>query len=180
MRQLHLTNEVSLSPITPNDASVVLDLMVKLYTSAYDYLWTDSGYHYAKTTFSRDALMKDLDSSNTSYDFIDVDGVHQGMLRMCWNQSFAGLNSLKPAKLHRIYLTKAVRGRQIGPLLMDYISETARSGGNTCLWLEAMTISTKVVQFYEHHGYQIHSHIQLDLPYIKPESAGMVRMVKEL
>ncbi|WP_162823810.1 GNAT family N-acetyltransferase [Lysobacter sp. TY2-98] len=62
---------------------------------------------------------------------------------------------LRPAQLHRIYLTTAAIGRGLGRRLLDIALDTARRGGADGLWLSVWQRAPGPIAVYQRAGFRI-------------------------
>ena len=180
MNTQRLTENVSLRPVTLNDATVLKELMHQIYPPPYKHLWEDNGYWYVEQTFNTTVLEKELADLNSSYYFVEYKNETVGILRIVYDVTLSDKSDLKATKLHRIYLDPKLQGKGLGKLLMDWSKQQAIKSGSKIIWLEAMDTQEQALQFYKKLGYTISSDFKLTFKSMHEHLRGMHTMYKTL
>jgi len=180
MSSIQLSEKLSLSTISLDDALELKQLMHRIYPPAYKHLWEDDGHWYVEETFSKENLEKELVNPKASYYFVAYQQEIIGILRLLNDFSLPDLPKLKAAKLHRIYLDPKTHGKAIGKFLMEWVMEQAIDNGSQLLWLEAMGTQEQALQFYKKLGYIISSDFRLTFELLHTHLRGMHTMYKLL
>jgi GNAT superfamily N-acetyltransferase len=74
-----------------------------------------------------------------------------------------GLTGPGVGELHLIYLEPAERGRGLGTLLLDRVTEQVRAAGGTEMWLSVFLGDAAGIGFYRSRGFQPVETVQADL-----------------
>ncbi len=180
MNTIRLSETLSLSAISLDDAEQLKQLMHRIYPPAYEHLWEDDGQWYVETTFNKEELKKELADLKGSYYFVIFEQETVGILRLIHDYTLADKPTLKATKLHRIYLDSKTQGKSIGTFLMNWITQQALQNGSQVLWLEAMDTQEQALQFYKKRGYIISSDFRLTFELMHSHLRGMHTMYKLL
>jgi len=180
MSTIQLSDTLSLSLISMNDALQLKQLMHRIYPPVYKHLWEDNGHWYVEETFNTKQLKKELADLKGFYYFIKFKESTIGILRLIHDFNLVDVPTIKATKLHRIYLDPKTHGKAIGTLLMDWVTEQARQNNSQLLWLEAMDTQEQALQFYKKRGYVISSDFRLTFELMHSHLRGMHKMYKLL
>jgi diamine N-acetyltransferase len=180
MKNLVLSDDLSLTPITLEDQKDLKELMSRIYPPVYDYLWTDNSEWYLNHYYNSQNLSKELAVENSLYCFVIYKNEPIGIIRVLDEEEFPDNPDSKASKLHRIYLDPRFQGTGIGSLLLNWIHLRAEDEGKEIIWLEAMDSQPKAIKFYEKAGYNIGGTTNLPGNNPVPEFKGMIRMWKEI
>lgn len=173
-----VTDEIILKPISANDISKLQQLMFSIYPPIYAHLWKDGGQNYLRKIYSKSNIQQELQNQQSKYFFILFNEQTVGILKYILDKSYRTDKS-KMMKLHRIYLTNAVRGKSIGSILLKWLERQYALDFEE-IWLEVMDTQVKAIQFYKKLGYVNVGNAKLRSKNIKAEYNGMFIMSKSL
>lgn len=170
--------ELLLRPVTAQNATSINPLMLSCYPSVYQHLWEDQGEWYVDTTFSQEAVLKEIQEETAPYWIVEWKGEASGILRLITEQTCPDLSpDHKALKLHRIYLHPRTHRQGIGRQLMAFVFNYARQNNRDFVWLEAMDTQTDAIKFYEKMQFETTGTFRLSFERMHPHLRGMLRMV---
>ncbi len=119
---------------------------------------------FLKTTFSEEALLKELETEGDYCFFITVDGIPAGYLRFMEDySSFETIRQWKALELKRIYIQTQFQGLGIAAQLMDFLLAYANDKGYEVVWLGVWEHNYRAHKFYQKYGF-INSGYTHDFP----------------
>lgn len=179
-KNIHISDEVYLKPVTVKDHKRMFDLMKRIYPPAYEHFWNDDGSWYVNGLYNIDNISKELSEENTLYALVYYQDKIIGVFRLVY-QLDTNYNTNKDyIKLHRLYLDQSIQNKGIGSKIMHWLINHSKEEGFNYLWLEAMEKKPQALHFYEKLGFGIVDKVYLDFPLLIDEYRGMFKMIKEL
>lgn len=176
MSVIHLSDQVHLRTITPEDHAKHFALMERIYPPAFAYLWPDAGAWYVDRTHNQAALLADLSVPGAPYYHVYYQEELIGIFRLklhTENPDYPGASALK---LDRVYLDDAVRGQGVGSVLIEYAKAETIRLGKSLLWLERMNTNEATIGFYRKHRFVDGGEFRLPFEQMYSHFRGMFRM----
>ena len=175
-----ISNSLALQTITMEDYSILFELMERIYSSAYNYLWPDNGRWYLDNIYGKESVIKDLEDNHSSFYFVKVDGQIEGVLKIQEDVPYPDIPNKKATRIHRIYLSEKTQGKGISKQLLSYVEKRAIENGSDLIWLDCMDSKMQALRFYEKNGFQKGRLTFLDYKLIKDGYHGMYLMWKSI
>jgi GNAT superfamily N-acetyltransferase len=176
MPVIHLSSQIHLLVIRPEDHTKHFALMARIYPPAFAYLWPDAGGWYVDRTHNQAALQADLSEPDAPYYHVYYQDELIGIFRLQLHTENPDFPDAPALKLDRVYLNDAVRGKGVGSVLIDYAkAETVRLN-KRLLWLERMSTNDATISFYRKHGFVDGGEFRLPFEQMYPRFRGMFRM----
>ena len=172
-------SSIRLKQLFAEDAHLLSEVAIRAYSDHYLNLWYDDGAWYIDKYFSAPALQQELLDENALFFLVYDKESPTGFLKINTDAALAGDAKEQALELERIYLTKNASGKSIGSYILNFIFDIARSKNKKIIWLKVMD-SSKAVNFYKHHGFEICGTHHLDFKQMKQELRGMFIMKKYL
>ncbi|NQX82778.1 MAG: GNAT family N-acetyltransferase [Flavobacteriaceae bacterium] len=177
---IKVSDDIKLVEIKSENQEELYDLMSKIYTPIYEYLWKDGGARYIDSLYNNENLKEELAEPNSRYYFVKYKNNISGILRVLLSCKLDDYENVNCFKLQRIYLDSSTRGYGVGKKLINWVADTHKTTGKNVLWLETMREKAKAVDFYMKMGFEIHSEFDLDIKGIDEDYKQMYRLYKVL
>lgn len=175
-----VSDRLRLRKISHANQEELRELMTRIYLPVYQHLWADGGKWYIGKTYASDQLKKELAEPHTLYCFVQYQSETVGIIRLLENELVPKFENRKAAKLQRIYLDSAVRGKGIGKTLINWMENRVRQEGTAIFWLEVMDTQQNAINFYEKLGFQKFNKVQFESDLMHEHLSGMFQMWKTL
>jgi len=177
---LKISEEISLVEIEIRDYQELFDLMSRVYSKAYQYLWNDDCRWYLNHVYGQKAVLKDIMEENSFLYFVTVGGEKKGILKIQIDKPYPDQPELKATRLHRIYLAEEIQGKGVSKVLMQYVLSVAKENNSEILWLDCMNTKHQALNYYIKYGFQKGTLSALDFELLKDEYRGIYLMWKRI
>jgi ribosomal protein S18 acetylase RimI-like enzyme len=108
---------------------------------------------YIEEGFSTDKLSAELNNSNSSFYFAELNEEVIGYLKINFGNAQTELKDNKAVEIERIYVLQAYHGKKIGQLLYNKAIEIAKEHGAHYVWLGVWEQNHRALQFYKKNGF---------------------------
>ncbi|MFK8163656.1 MAG: GNAT family N-acetyltransferase [Lewinella sp.] len=174
---LHISDNLRLTPILPEDHPAHLALMQRIYPPAFAYLWPDEGAWYVDHVHGKAPFLRDLATPDAPYYHVYYHEQLVGILRLMLHAPCPDHPEISALKLDRVYLADEVRGQGIGKALVAYAREETIRQGKEILWLDRMDSNEATINFYRNLGFTECGQFRLTFETMPPKYRGMWRVI---
>lgn len=108
---------------------------------------------YLEDGFSVEKLTAELQNSDSTFYFAELDKVVIGYLKVNSGASQTELKDQQALEIERIYVLAAYHGKQVGQLLYNQALQLARQAGAEYVWLGVWEENPRAIQFYKKNGF---------------------------
>ncbi|MEU4625870.1 GNAT family N-acetyltransferase [Actinoplanes sp. NPDC023801] len=133
------------------DAAAIARICSTAYRNAYRELLPEGYINRSVAAFYQEPrIVADIDASPPAwfgYQVVEEDGRVLGA-------AGGGLSGPAAGELSLIYLESAERGRGLGTLLLDRVTEQIRDAGGTEMWVSVFLGDSAGIGFYRARGFQ--------------------------
>ena len=162
-----------------------LSALQKICTTAYQHNfanhWNENGLElYLEEQFGTVRLTKDLKNAAIGYYFIITNKIPAGFVKINFEATLAGFESIPTCELEKIYLLPEWHGKGLGKAALESIFEISIKKRKNILFLCVIDTNTSAIGFYEKLDFRFHSKTRLEAAYFKEALKGMNRMYLEL
>jgi GNAT superfamily N-acetyltransferase len=148
------------------DAAILHSIYLQSYKENYTHIWDDEGESYLKN-FYQLSQFQDALSRQDNYFYTIYQGAEpMGFFKLS-EKELVEFDSEQCLEINKIYLLKAATGKGIGSKVLAYINNLAMSLTRPILWVNVMQES-KARSFYERHGFELISQVNLNYPHLIP------------
>src|SRR5476651_2345821 len=135
-----------------NDIPVLLDIAIRSYREAYEYLWDDNGDSYVRRFYSKEILEREMAMGGINYFLVYANGEAAGYLKTTDNELPPDENK-ESLEIDKIYFLNQFKKKGLGKQAMLFIENIARVQHKSLIWLKVMESST-AIPFYLAHGFK--------------------------
>jgi ribosomal protein S18 acetylase RimI-like enzyme len=108
---------------------------------------------YLEESFSIEKLSAELNNSNSSFYFAEVEDNVVGYLKINFGASQTELKDNEAFEIERIYVLQAFHGKKIGQALYEKAISIAKEMKVNYLWLGVWEQNHRALQFYKKNGF---------------------------
>ena len=144
--------------LTKCDLEHLQDLVVlsrKTFEDAFTHLNDPVDFQtYLNTTFSSEAVMRELGNENSSFYFVYYDNKLAGYFKLNKGASQTDIKDADSLEIERIYVLKEYQGKKIGQWMISEIKEMAKKDHLNYLWLGVWELNKNAIRFYQSNGFE--------------------------
>jgi len=164
--------KIDIPPVTTNDVDALRDISVQTFTETFAHQNTESDMRkYVSENLSLDQLSKELNSKDSSFYFLKLEGQIAGYLKLNKNEAQTEIKNNYSLEIERIYVKQEFHGKQFGKLLLQKAIDIAKEQGYHYIWLAVWERNLKAIAFYLKHGFvefdkhtfQLGADLQIDI-----------------
>lgn len=110
---------------------------------------------YLEQAFDTSRLHGELSNSNSLFYFFYINGELSGYLKLNEANAQTDIYDLQSLEIERIYLTKELKGKGLGSILMNKAIDVAKERNKMFLWLGVWEKNDKAISFYKRNGFYV-------------------------
>ena len=166
------TSDLTIRRANSEDASLLAELGARTFAETFA---TDNTPEdivaYIGASFNLAQQMAELADPASAFLIAEVAGVAAGYAKLHAGEPAAGVDSVKPVELVRLYVSREWLGRGVGEALMRACIDEARQAGHRTIWLGVWERNGRAQAFYRkwnfravgQHVFQLGSDPQRDI-----------------
>jgi ribosomal protein S18 acetylase RimI-like enzyme len=146
--------QISIRQALATDAQAISDISERTFRDTYTVFNTPENMEeYVRTYFSLEQVSTELaDPQNTFLLALEQEEVI-GFAKLSTGKIPEELSGMRAIEIERIYVDRQFHGKNVGPLLMEYIVDLATRQAFEVLWLGVWENNPKAFRFYEKWGF---------------------------
>lgn len=146
--------QLRLQKCSPTDLELLAQVSRKTFADAFKHANDPVDFKkYVEQAFSKDKLLSELSTAETSFYFVFKDADLAGYLKLNQNQAQTDLKLSETIELERIYVLENFQGLGIGKWMLDEVKNRSRAKKKKFLWLGVWEENKKAIKFYQKQGF---------------------------
>lgn len=110
---------------------------------------------YLDQAFDMSKLRDELSNRDSVFYFLYVDGQLSGYLKLNEDSAQTDIYDPQSLEIERIYLTKELRGKGLGSILMNKAIDVGQKRNKSYIWLGVWEKNEKAISFYKNNGFYV-------------------------
>lgn len=141
--------------VNTNEVELLRNISVQTFTETFANQNTESDIQkYVSEKLSLEQLRKELNSKDSEFYFLMLNGHITGYLKLNKNDAQTELQNKTSLEIERIYVKQEFHGKQFGKLLLQKAIDIAKEQGYQTIWLAVWEHNLKAIAFYTKHGFK--------------------------
>ncbi len=138
------------------ELSLLRDLAERTFRDTYESRNDPNAFNaYCDWAFTLDYVRAELEHPYSEFYFIREDQQLIAYLKFNFDQHPPEIGSQNTMQLQRIYIETVFQGKGVGPQLIQFAEQRAKTAGVEWLWLSVWQKAPPTVAFYEKCGFEI-------------------------
>lgn len=143
-----------ISKISIEEVELLRDISIQTFTETFAHQNSESDMQkYVSENLSLEQLGKELNSKDSEFYFLILNGQVAGYLKLNINEAQTELKNNCSLEIERIYVKKEFHGKQLGKLLLQKAIEIAKEYKYQYIWLAVWQHNLKAISFYTKQGF---------------------------
>lgn len=139
---------------SPDSIYELQDLAKTTFTEAFETQNNPDDFNaYLQEAFSKEKLLKELDTHGTEFYMVYVDEILVGYFKINEFDAQTELREPEGLELERIYVKKEFQSKGLGFQMLEKVLQIAKSKAKKYMWLGVWEHNPKAIQFYERYGF---------------------------
>jgi len=146
---------VEIIQVSIDEIELLRTISVQTFTETFAHQNTESDMQkYVSENLNLEQLSKELNSKDSAFYFLKLDGPIIGYLKLNKNEAQTELKNNTSLEIERIYVKQEFQGKQFGKLLLQKAIDIAKEQGYQTIWLAVWERNLKAIAFYTKHGFK--------------------------
>ena len=147
-------NPIEIKKATLSDLEAIQKISTQTFIETFAAVNTPENIaNYVKDSFNSEQLISELNNANSQFYLATADCEILGYLKVNFGDAQTERINKNALEVHRIYVSQAFHGKNVGQLLIDKVKEMALQTGVDSIWLGVWEENHRALRFYTKNGF---------------------------
>lgn len=147
-------NPIEIRKATLSDLETIQKISTQTFIETFAAVNTPENIaNYVKDSFNSEQLISELNNANSQFYLATTDCEILGYLKVNFGDAQTERINKNALEVHRIYVSQAFHGKNVGQLLIDKVKEMALQTGVDSIWLGVWEENHRALRFYTKNGF---------------------------
>jgi ribosomal protein S18 acetylase RimI-like enzyme len=147
-------NTIEIRKATLSDLEAIQKISTQTFIETFaDVNTPENIANYITDSFNSEQLTAELNNANSQFYLATADNEILGYLKVNFGDAQTEMINKNALEVHRIYVSQAFHGKNVGQLLIDKVKEIAQQTGVDHIWLGVWEENHRALRFYTKNGF---------------------------
>jgi ribosomal protein S18 acetylase RimI-like enzyme len=147
-------NTIEIRKATLSDLEAIQKISTQTFIETFaDVNTPENIANYITDSFNSEQLTTELNNANSQFYLATADNEILGYLKVNFGDAQTEMINKNALEVHRIYVSQAFHGKNVGQLLIDKVKEIAQQTGVDNIWLGVWEENHRALRFYTKNGF---------------------------
>jgi ribosomal protein S18 acetylase RimI-like enzyme len=147
-------NPIEIRKATLSDLEAIQKISTQTFIETFaDVNTPENIANYITDSFNSEQLTTELNNANSQFYLATADNEILGYLKVNFGDAQTEMINKNALEVHRIYVSQAFHGKNVGQLLIDKVKEIAQQTGVDNIWLGVWEENHRALRFYTKNGF---------------------------
>jgi ribosomal protein S18 acetylase RimI-like enzyme len=147
-------NTIEIRKATLSDLEAIQKISTQTFIETFaDVNTPENIANYITDSFNSEQLTTELNNANSQFYLATADNEILGYLKVNFGDAQTEMINQNALEVHRIYVSQAFHGKNVGQLLIDKVKEIAQQTGVDNIWLGVWEENHRALRFYTKNGF---------------------------
>ncbi|WP_035673294.1 GNAT family N-acetyltransferase [Flavobacterium sp. 83] len=147
-------NSIEIRKATLTDLEAIQKISTQTFTETFAAVNTPENIaNYVADSFNSEQLTSELNNANSLFYLATASNEIVGYLKVNFGDAQTEMINKNALEVHRIYVSKAFHGKNVGQLLIDEVKKIALKTDVDYIWLGVWEENHRALRFYTKNGF---------------------------
>lgn len=147
-------NAIEIRKATFNDLEAIQNISIQTFTETFAAVNTPENIaNYIKDSFNSEQLASELNNLDSQFYLATASNEVVGYLKINFGDAQTEMINKNALEVHRIYVSQAFHGKNVGQLLIDEVKKIAQQTNVEFIWLGVWEENHRALRFYNKNGF---------------------------
>ncbi|MFV8325375.1 GNAT family N-acetyltransferase [Flavobacterium sp. ZS1P14] len=149
-----IMNSTEIRKATLSDLEAIQNISTQTFIETFAAVNTPENIaNYITESFNSERLTAELNNINSHFYLATIGNEILGYLKINFGEAQTETINKNALEIHRIYVSQAFHGKNIGQLLIDEVKKIAQQTGVDYIWLGVWEENHRALRFYSKNGF---------------------------
>lgn len=149
-------NSIEIRKATLSDLEAIQNISIQTFIETFAAVNTPENItNYITESFNSEQLTTELNNVNSHFYLATSGNEILGYLKINFGEAQTETINKNALEIHRIYVSQAFYGKNVGQLLLDEVKKIAEQTGVDYIWLGVWEENHRALRFYSKNGFLI-------------------------
>lgn len=151
-----IMNSIEIRKATLSDLEAIQNISIQTFIETFAAVNTPENItNYITESFNSEQLTTELNNVNSHFYLATSGNEILGYLKINFGEAQTETINKNALEIHRIYVSQAFYGKNVGQLLLDEVKKIAEQTGVDYIWLGVWEENHRALRFYSKNGFLI-------------------------
>lgn len=151
-----IMNSIEIRKATLSDLEAIQNISTQTFIETFAAVNTPENItNYITESFNSEQLTTELNNVNSHFYLATSGNEILGYLKINFGEAQTETINKNALEIHRIYVSQAFYGKNVGQLLLDEVKKIAEQTGVDYIWLGVWEENHRALRFYSKNGFLI-------------------------
>ncbi|MFM2368402.1 MAG: hypothetical protein RL619_702 [Bacteroidota bacterium] len=147
-------NPIEIKKATLSDLEAIQKISTQTFIETFAAVNTPENItNYIAESFNSEQLTSELNNANSQFYLATSGNEVLGYLKINFGDAQTEIINKNALEVHRIYVSQAFHGKNVGQLLIDKVKEIGLETGVDYIWLGVWEENHRALRFYSKNGF---------------------------